>query len=156
MSEYVKAKEYALRSLTCRDQTEYQIRQKLEQRKYSTEIIEAVILFLQEYHYVDDRRFAEQYIACHCQSLNRKQLLNKLYAKGLRIENIDGYLEQYQYDEAALLQKAVQKYLRTRTLSSSSDYQKAVAFFMQKGFSLSMIRTALQVYLTEIPVNDIG
>lgn len=154
MSEYVKAKEYALRSLTCLDQTEYQIRQKLEKRKYSAEIIEAVILFLQEYHYIDDRRFAEQYIACHCQSLNRKQLLNKLYAKGLKTESIDGYLERYHYDEEALLEKAVQKYLRTRSLSSPRDYQKAVAYFMQKGFSASMIRAALQAYDIETSAGD--
>lgn len=153
--ELERAKEYALRSLTCRDQTEYQLRQKLVQREYSAEIIDSVILFLKEYHYIDDIRFTEQYIAGHCHFLNRRQLLNKLYEKGLRAGDIDPYLEQYQYDEAALLEKAVKKYLRYRTLTNRKDYQKAAAYFMQKGYSVSMIRTALQAWTVENAGTDI-
>lgn len=144
--ELARAKEYALRSLTCRDQTEYQLRQKLMQREYSAETIEAVLLFLKKYHYIDDIRFVEQYIACHCHSLNRRQILNKLYTKGLRPDDIDPYLKQYQYDESALLENAVRKYLRNKSLSNGKEYQKAVMHFLQKGFSASMIRAALQAY----------
>ena len=142
-TELKKAKEYALRSLTCKDQTENQIRRKLQQKNYSPEVMDQVLDFLKTYNYIDDKRFLEQYVACHCKRLNRKQLLERLSDKGLKGVNIDEYLELYQYDEAELLKKAVGKYAKGKDLSDFKVRQKVVAHFMQKGYSGSVVRSVV-------------
>ena len=142
-TELKKAKEYALRSLTCKDQTENQIRRKLQQKNYSPEVTDQVLDFLKAYNYIDDKRFLEQYVACHCKRLNRKQLLERLSDKGLKGVNIDEYLELYQYDEAELLKKAVEKYVQGKDLSDFKVRQKVVAHFLQKGYSGSIVRSVV-------------
>lgn len=142
-TEYVQAKEYALRSLTCLEQSEYQIRQKLRQKKYGHETVEEVILFLKKYDFINDRRYTEQYIASHCHRLNRRQLLDKLYTKGIRTRDIDEYLEFYQYDEEALFQRAMEKYRNTHDISEYKQWKKCYAYFQQKGYSHSLIDTFL-------------
>lgn len=141
--ELTRAKEYALRSLTCQEQTEFQIRQKLQKKGYTGEIADAVLTFLKEYNYINDTRFLEQYVACHCNRMNRKQLLERLSVKGFRNPEIDGYLELYQYDEEKLLQQAVRKYIKGKDLSDCKVRQKVFLHFRQKGYSGSMIRNVV-------------
>lgn len=138
--ELTRAKEYALRSLSCNDQTEFQIRQKLQKREYPAEVIDRVMEFLKEYNYINDVRFLEQYVACHCNRLNRKQLVEKLSVKGIKGMDVDRYLELYQYNEEELLQKAVRKYVKGKDLSDSRVRQKVFTHFVQKGYSCSLVR----------------
>ncbi len=133
-SNLQRAKDYALRSLTCLDQTEAQIRGKLVQKGYTEEIVDQVTDFLKAYNYLNDERFVEQYVMTHCLRLNRKQLKEHLYRKGIHQADIDFYLTEYAYDEQKLLQKEVQKYLRKRELSDASEREKVVAHFVRKGY----------------------
>ena len=151
-TEYVQAKEYALRSLTCLEQSEFQIRQKLSRKKFRDETIEEVLRFLKQYDFINDRRYAEQYVASHCQRMNRRKLLDKLYAKGIRSAEIDEYLELYQYDEEQLLKKAVEKYIITHDMTREKQLDKCMMYFRQKGYSYSMIREAIAQIM--IPEND--
>lgn len=141
--ELAKAKEYAMRSLTCLDQTESQIRRKLKQRDYCPEIIDRVLEFLKSYNYINDQRFLEQYVACHCKRMNRRQLLDRLSNKGLRVVNIDEYLELYEYDEEELLENALRKYVNGKDLKDLKVRQKVTAHFLQKGYSCSAVRNVV-------------
>lgn len=158
-SEYLKAKEYVFRSLTCHDQTEWEIRRKLKQRGYQSETADAVIALLQEYNYINDLRYTEQYIASHCERWNRRKILEHLCAKGIHAENcIDYYLEQYQYDEEALLVREMNKYIRNKNLSDGRIREKVIAYFLQKGYSYTIIQTILKekivVYKEEVMENE--
>lgn len=142
-TEYVQAKEYALRSLTCLEQSEFQIRQKLSRKKYTEKTIDEVLLFLKQYDFVNDQRFTEQYVASHCQRLNRRQILDKLYMKGIRQAEIDDYLELYQYDEEQILKRAVEKYMNSHDMAKDGQYDKCIIYFMQKGYAYAMIKSVL-------------
>lgn len=146
---YARAKDYALRSLGMREQSEAQIRQKMEQREYPEDVINAVIVFLKNYNYLNDERFVEQYISGHCHKMNRRQLKNKLYTLGFKHIDIDAYLELYQYDEDAVLKKAMESYIRNKDLTNPETYNKVLSFFMKKGYSFSLIRKNLDVFTTE-------
>lgn len=145
-NELIKAKEYALRSLTCQEQTEYQIRVKLQQKEYDAAVIEAVIAFLKEYKYIDDRRFIEQYIASHCKRMNLRQLQERLYRKGIKTNtSMEEYLELYGYDESELLERALNKYVQNKDLSDLKVRQKVVAYFVNKGYAYSNVYSALML-----------
>lgn len=139
-AEFIRAKEYALRSLTCHDQTEWEMRKKLKQRGYGNEITDAVIILLQDYNYINDTRYTENFIATHCNRWNRRKLLERLYAKGIHADDdVEIYLEQYQYNEESLLIKEMNKYIKNKDLSDAGTRKKVIAFFMQKGYPYSMV-----------------
>lgn len=63
---------YILKSM---DKTEAQMRQKLKEGTYPEEVIEEVIGWLYGFHYLDDRRYAENYVFQKKSSKSRKQLM---------------------------------------------------------------------------------
>ncbi|MBQ8147795.1 MAG: regulatory protein RecX [Lachnospiraceae bacterium] len=143
--ELKKAKEYALRSLTNREQTEFQIRTKLQRKGYEEEVIETTVAFLKDYNYMNDQRFTEQYIAGHCQKMNRRELQQQLYAKGIKSnDTLDTYLELYEYNEEAVLEKALDKYIRNKDITEELTQKKVIAYFMQKGYSYGIVRSVLR------------
>lgn len=145
LAEYTKAKEYAFRSLTCHDQTEWELRRKLKMRDYHTDTVDAVIEMLKEYNYVNDQRYTEQYVASHCGKWNRRKLLEHLYAKGIHADDcIDALLEQYQYEEEKVLERAMEKYIKNKNLSDRKNCEKVIVYFMHKGYTYSMIQTMMK------------
>ena len=54
-----KHKQLALRYLTVRMRSEYEMRQYLRRKQVSDEEANEIIDYLYSYHYLDDRQFAE-------------------------------------------------------------------------------------------------
>lgn len=139
-SQMREAKDYALRSLTCREQTEYQLSEKLRRREYADAVIRDVIHYLKEYNYINDDRFLEQYIAGHCQRMNRVQMERKLYSYGFRHLRLDEYLRDCDYDETRILYSQFQAYTRQKNLDDPIIRKKVAAHFVNKGFSYETVR----------------
>ena len=81
---------YLLKSM---DRTEYQLRTKLKQNFYPEELIDRVILWLENLHYLDDVRYAESYIRTHGESLSTLQLKQKLMRKGFSSSGVRKVLQ---------------------------------------------------------------
>ena len=143
-----EAKEYALRSLTCREQTEYQLSEKLRRRDYSPEIIREVMDYLKEYNYINDDRFLEQYIAGHCHRMTRTHLERKLYSYGFRQLRLDDYLNNIGYDEESVLSSQLSSYIRKKDLTDDLNdpliRKKVISHFVNKGFSYRTVLHLLQ------------
>ena len=60
-----RAKLYCMNLLQSREYTESQLRAKLTQGLYPKEIIDQAIAYISSYHYIDDLRYAEDYITTH-------------------------------------------------------------------------------------------
>lgn len=141
--EYTKARDYALRSLTIREQTEHQLRTKMLNREYSNDIIDAVIQYLKEYDYLNDERFLEQYIAGHCHRMNRRQMRNKLYSLGFSDVDLDAYLEENHYDETDVLQRDMNVYLKNKRISDPVVREKVISHYIRKGYTYGMVKKSL-------------
>ena len=81
-----RAKERVLYLLNDMDKTEYEVSEKLKAGFYPQEIIDNTISYLKSYHYIDDDRFARQYIEQKKDSLSYRQLMQKLMNKGISKE----------------------------------------------------------------------
>ena len=98
---------YLLKSM---DRTEYQLRTKLKQNLYPEELIERVIRWLMDLHYLDDARYAENYIRTHGESLSAMQLKQKLTQRGVPREVLMQAMEEQEGpDEEVLIRKWVKK-----------------------------------------------
>lgn len=152
-----RARQKALAILERSDRTEAEIRRKLSESMYTGDICDRVIEYLSGLHYIDDRRYAENYIRTRAESASARELTNKLLQKGVSKEIIsqaaeaieeecafgtdeheDGGLTREQ--NAAVL--ALQKKLRSRNVIDYSERQKLIGFMLRKGYRMPDINAA--------------
>lgn len=136
-----RAKSRAMYLLQKKDYTESQLRAKLQDGFYSDEIIDQVVEFLYGYHYLDDRRYAEQFLAIHGSEFTRSQIKTKLYQRGVTSELIDELLEDFDLtDEKILINKIIEKKRFDRSNADEKERNRMVRHLLSKGFSYNVIR----------------
>ena len=140
-----RAKERALYLLEYKPYSVSMMREKLCSSEYSKEIAEKVILFLKEYHYLDDEEYIRMYVGTYSVRKSRRQLTCDLLRKGISKEVINHYFEQFEYSEQECFEKQFERYIRGKDLEDWKVRQKVFRYFLGKGFSASMIEDSLKV-----------
>lgn len=157
MAEDIKrAYQKALNFLERRDYTEAEMRQRLKDKEFSSDVVQAVIERLTEYGLINDRRFTEQYLRYHGHTYSKRILSMKLYQKGIRSELFEAVYSEI-IDELGInpekeaLRKAVQTALRKAERNgmeidslTQEEENKIIASLFRKGFSIAQIRYELQ------------
>lgn len=158
-----RARKRAVMGLKDSDKTEQQIRRKLLQGLYPEEAVEDAIAFLRERRFLDDGRFAENYIASLKGKRSRREIYAKLLEKGVPAETAREALEEFlPEDETEACYKALLGKLgargRSAFLEEASDgagaeaeeglppeqYRKVYAFLMRKGFTREAVAAAFR------------
>ena len=140
-----RAKKRVLHLLERSQKSEKQLRDKLKEGGYEQEVIDEAIDYAKGYHYIDDERFARDFVRLSCDSKSRIRLKQDLIQKGIDKDIIEIAIEEeYQIDEVELLKNL----LRKRHFDSSADYkekQKHFRYLASKGYSTSIIRRAMEM-----------
>ncbi len=150
---FIRARKRAMNLLKTIDRTEADVRRKLTEGGYPPEAVDDAIAYIASYHYIDDARYAEDYIRCKSATMSRKQISMKLAEKGVARSVIDAAFSAYDDEngddgsdaEAQLIRKLVAK--RCPQGADSLDYkdrQKLYAYLYGKGFSVAQIEEALK------------
>lgn len=140
----------AMNLLKSRPYTESQIREKLAQGAYPPECIDRAVEYVKSYRYVDDGRYAEEYIENQQDKKSRRVIEMDLLRKGIPKDMIEAaFLSQAELgngpDEEALARQWIKK---KRFVVESADYaerQKMAAFLYRKGIGGETIRKVLSV-----------
>ena len=90
-----RAKKRALFLLERMDRTESQLCEKLRQNGYPEECVAAAVEYVKQYHYIDDLRYAKQYIRYHQQKKSSQRLKMDLMKKGVGREQIGERVKVY-------------------------------------------------------------
>lgn len=142
---YSRAKKRGMNLLKTMDRTENDVRQKLYDSGYPQEAVENAVEYLKSFHYLDDMRYACDYIHFKSSSMSRRQIVNKLTQKGVSKAIIESaYNEMQSLDdgnsEHELIYKLmIKKYKGVLGNISYEDKQKLFAYLYNKGFSISDI-----------------
>lgn len=136
---YKRAKERALYLLESRPYTCYMMRDKLISGEYPTEIVDRVVSFLQEYHYLDDMAYVRMYVETYSKSKSRRQIQFDLRKKKIAKHLIDEYMSQQDYSEEECFRKQFDRYTREKDMKNRSVRQKVFRYFLCKGFSYDLI-----------------
>ena len=136
-----RAKRRMLYLLGQMDRTEAQIRQKLQQGGYPEGIIEEAIAYAMDAHYLDDARYARNYVRSQQEKNSREQMRMSLYRKGIRRELAEQALESEYIleDEQELILKWVQKKNYPGETASLKEKRRICQFLMRKGFHMDDI-----------------
>lgn len=143
----MRAKKRAMHLLERMDRTESQLSEKLRQNGYPDICIEEALAYVKSYHYIDDTRYAENYVRFHQQKKSRQRLKMDLYAKGIDKAIIEDVLEKtFSSDEQEKIRQLLEKRHFDYGRSDRKEQQKIYQFLMRRGFRSSDI---LQVMKAE-------
>ena len=127
------------------DRTEQQLRLKLKGEFYPEELIERNIEWLYGFHYLDDERYAENYVRCHAGEKSRRQIYQELLQKGVNREIAEQAAAGIETcEEEEQIKKLIEKKKVDLTTASLKEKQKLYGYLMRKGFSSSEIMRVIK------------
>lgn len=143
-----KAKRKAMRLLEQMDRTEWNLRQKLTQNGFPQEAVDEAVDYVKSYGYVDDGRYARNYLAYRLQMKSRQKLFQELYQKGVAKEVVEEAWREISadsdLDERALIRRQVLKKYEAGTRLDLTQMRRLYGFLARKGFRYEDIRSVLE------------
>lgn len=150
-----RAKLRAMNLLQRRSYTVDQLKDKLAMGGYPGVIVEEAIEYVASFNYVNDERYACDFIECNKEKKSKRRIFQDLAARGISGELAQAAWEQTAGEDAGELEKEqilhwIQKKNFDSRAASPKEKQKMMAFLYRKGFSADNIRNALLLDITSI------
>lgn len=153
-SDYRRAKQRALWYLDRMDYSEKGLFDKLIKAGFEKRACAKVLAYFCEVGLIDDRRFAERLAERYSQAnKSKREILNKLYQKGVPLDIAREVLSETETDEVAQIKALIEKKYAYK-LSDKASFEKTFAALARKGFSFSAIKEALSQYKTELEFSE--
>jgi regulatory protein len=136
----LSAKSVAVRLLSRREHSAFEIRDKLCKRDFENSEIEQAIIELQQGGWLSDERYAEAYIRMRQQKgFGPIRISIELNERGVTESIIDTYLHQQDDSWLHTLQQQYLKKYKNRAVVDYSDKAKRIRFLQYRGFPLDAI-----------------
>ena len=139
-----RARDRALYLLQSQGSTQAEMIKKLKDDGYSQSVTERVLSFLQEYHFIDDNAYTENYIHVNKGRKSKRQITYELQQKGVDRDQIRQMLEENPVDEEETVRALLKKKTGGRIPEDKKEIQKLAAFLGRKGFSFEVISRVLR------------
>lgn len=153
-SEVKSATEKGVDYIGSRMHSKKELYDKLIKKGYEKQVVLKALEKLEEYHYVDDRLFAKQFVEQN-KKYSTKMLENKLKQKGISSDIISENLGSDSDDlDLELCKKYAQKYAKSKDLKAEGAVQKMYASLARKGFSFDVIKKACKAEINGIEDED--
>lgn len=139
-----RARDRSLYLLQSQGRTQAEMIKKLKDDGYSQSVTERVLSFLQEYHFIDDNAYTENYIHVNKGRKSKRQITYELQQKGVDRDQIRQMLEENPVDEEETVRALLKKKTGGRIPEDKKEIQKLAAFLGRKGFSFEVISRVLR------------
>ena len=139
-----RARDRGLYLLQSQGRTQAEMIKKLKDDGYSQSVTERVLSFLQEYHFIDDNAYTENYIHVNKGRKSKRQITYELQQKGVDRDQIRQMLEENPVDEEETVRALLKKKTGGRIPEDKKEIQKLAAFLGRKGFSFEVISRVLR------------
>jgi len=85
--KFKKARAYALKLLSYRERSRWEVRDRMKKRGYEDRLIEQVLRYLETHNFINDERFAQEWGENHIKKgYGRKRIYFELRQKGLEAD----------------------------------------------------------------------
>ncbi len=139
------AKKRAMHLLEQMDRTEYQLRTKLKSGGYPEVCIDAAVEYVASFHYLDDCRYAASYVRYRKERMSRRQLLQKLAAKGIAKEVAAQAIEaEYDANERQQIAKLLEKRQFAGDQADEKEFRRTYQYLLRRGFLSSEILSVMK------------
>ena len=141
-----RAKKRALHLLEQMDRTEKQLRDKLLANEYPQSCIDGAIAYVKGFHYLDDSRYASNYVRFSQEKMSKVQMKQKLMQKGIASSVIaDAIEEAYVADEMEQIMALLRKRKFVPEKADEKEFQRTYQYVMRRGFKSSDILKAMKM-----------
>ncbi len=141
-----RARKRAMHLLQRMDRTEAQIRTKLALGLYPDDVIDSAVDYVKGYRYVDDLRYAQNYVRNHKEKKSRRKIYMELLGRGISSELAQQAVEEefQQENEEQLIRQWIEKKKYSPQTADLKEKQRMCQFLMRKGFALNDILRTLE------------
>lgn len=142
-SECRRAAEKAMSLLLFRDRTRRELADRLRREGFSEPALQEAMGYVEQFGYINDARYAENYIMFQKGKRSRKEMIYRLTEKGIDRELISRALEEDGYDgEEEAIMRAVAKKLRGREIGrlSEEERRKIMMSLARKGYDYHAVK----------------
>ena len=140
-----RAKKRALHLLEQMDRTERQLRDKLLANEYPQSCIDGAIEYVKGFHYLDDARYASNYVRFSQEKMSRVCMKQKLMQKGIASSVIEEAIEEgYVADEMEQIMALLRKRRFEPEEADEKEFQRTYQYVMRRGFKSSDILKAMK------------
>lgn len=142
-----RAKKRAMFLLERMDRTEHQLRDKLMQNGYPAVCVDLAIDYVKKYHYIDDLRYATNYISYQQKRKGRQKLKIDLLTKGIDKNVIEQALDEaFDSDEQIKIRQLLEKKHYDPMECDRKEKQKTYQYLMRRGFKGSDILHVMKIW----------
>ena len=143
-----RAKLRAMHLLSDMDRTESALREKLKQGLYPQDVIEKAVDYVKDFGYLDDGRYAENFVRSRQGTKSRKEIRAALQQKGISAELIDRAFEicGEEGGEEAAIRNILRKKKFDPETADERERQKIYGYLARKGFYYETVRQVIQNY----------
>ena len=143
-----RARLRAMHLLEDMDRTESGLREKLRQGLYPEEAVEAAVQYVKSFHYIDDFRYAKQFIESRKLRKSRREIYALLRGKGVAADKIElAFEECYESEgEKDAIRQIIRKKRINLSQADSMKIQQLYGYLSRKGFHYDDIRQVIQNY----------
>ncbi|MDR2090202.1 MAG: RecX family transcriptional regulator [Clostridiales bacterium] len=131
-----------LNSLAAKTQTKKQAEEYLFKKEFIAEAVEYAVGKAVEYGYVDDEKYAEQYLSVHGGKSGKLKIKSELFSRGINAEIIENLLRGY--DDGGAAYELLSKYLRGEPPADIKEKNRAARYLAGKGCSYAAIKNAFE------------
>lgn len=148
-----RAKRRAMNLLQNRDYTEAGLREKLRNGDYPESCIEEAVAYVKSYGYVDDCRYAGDFITYNLDRKSRTRMEQDLMRKGISKDTIRTVFEELEeqgtsQDEGAMIRRLLEMKKYDPQTATGQEKQRMYAFLYRRGFRAEVISRALLLDIT--------
>ena len=140
----------AMNLLQKRSYTRMGLRHKLLESRYPDNMVDEALDYVMDYGYLDDSRYAEEYIRCFITSRSKRRILQELYNKGIDKETLDRVWTEFEaanepVDEEAQIKSLLFKKHFNYEDADRKEIMKMMNYLYRKGYSADAIKRCISV-----------
>lgn len=142
--EFNRAKNYALNKISYSQKSTYEIRQKLKEQKFSEDVIEKIIAYLDSYGFLDDESYVKAYIRDKDEISNWSRGKIRFMLKRKHID--DNLIEDYIYMISDEREAEKAGFFADKKIKNDFSYENRAKVFRHlasKGFDVDIINQVL-------------
>ena len=146
--EQSKARRKAMLLLQHMDRTEKGLAERLGRAGFGEEAVQDALAYVKSFGYIDDARYAENYISYRMASRSRSRILRELAEKGVDRETAltawEAAAELIEPDERQILWNTVSAKYPPDTELDEKEMRRLQAFLVRRGFTYGDITAVLE------------
>ena len=143
-----RARKKALDILSRADCSEADLKRKLSLKNYLPDAIDDAVKYVKKFNYINDERYAVNYINYRSKAKSTRQIKMELISKGIDNDIIDGLLVDNNISDEEALYNLLKKKIKNPEEMNEEKIKKLYSYLYRKGFSTELIHSGINDYLS--------